>query len=111
MVEISIHEHRVRFHVQGWDKLWSFKSELEIPVEHVLSVRADPEAAGRTRGAGAEPEEILSREDRMLAVLAGAFVSEGWASDKRAGFNNLRHPGTLSNINGGTGTWYAVKNP
>jgi hypothetical protein len=27
----------------------------------------------------------------------------------RVGFNNLRHPGTASNINGGTGTWYAVK--
>jgi hypothetical protein len=29
----------------------------------------------------------------------------------KAGFNNKRHPGTLSNINGGTGIWYAVKIP
>ena len=27
----------------------------------------------------------------------------------RAGLNNARHPGTMSNINGGHGTWYAVK--
>ena len=27
----------------------------------------------------------------------------------RAGFNNARKPGTLSNVNGGSGTWYAVK--
>jgi DNA gyrase subunit A len=26
---------------------------------------------------------------RMLALLAGAFVSEGWFGDKRAGFNNV----------------------
>jgi hypothetical protein len=29
----------------------------------------------------------------------------------KAGFNNRAHPGTLSNINGGTGTWYAVRLP
>ena len=29
----------------------------------------------------------------------------------RAGLNSLANPGTLSNINGGTGLWYAVKLP
>jgi hypothetical protein len=27
----------------------------------------------------------------------------------RAGFNNIKHPGTATNINGGTFPWYAVK--
>ena len=27
----------------------------------------------------------------------------------RAGFNNKSNPGTLSNVNGGTGVWYAVR--
>jgi DNA gyrase subunit A len=31
----------------------------------------------------------LSEHDRQLAHLAGAFVSEGWISDSRAGFNNV----------------------
>lgn len=45
MVRISIDGDRVRFDVQGWDKLWAFKSQLEIPLEHITAVRADPEPA------------------------------------------------------------------
>jgi len=45
MVEISVLGDRVRFEVQGWDKLWALKSRLEIPLAHVRSVRVDPEPA------------------------------------------------------------------
>jgi hypothetical protein len=45
MVEISIEGDRARFEVEGWDKLWAMRSQLEIPLEHILSVRADPEPA------------------------------------------------------------------
>ena len=45
MVTISIEGDRVRFDVQGWDKLWALKSQLEIPLAHIQSVRADPEPA------------------------------------------------------------------
>ena len=45
MVEISIENGRVHFDVQGWDKLWALRSRLEIPVEHILTVRIDPEPA------------------------------------------------------------------
>jgi DNA gyrase subunit A len=31
----------------------------------------------------------LPTEERSLAELLGAFVSEGWASERRAGFNNI----------------------
>jgi hypothetical protein len=45
MVHVSIHSDRVRFEVEGWDKLWALKSQLEIPVAHIRAVRADPEPA------------------------------------------------------------------
>src|SRR5215510_4587946 len=45
MVRVSIHGDRVRFEVEGWDKLWALKSQLEIPLSHIRSVRADPEPA------------------------------------------------------------------
>jgi hypothetical protein len=45
MVHVSIHGDRVRFEVEGWDKLWALKSQLEIPLAHIRSVRADPEQA------------------------------------------------------------------
>jgi DNA gyrase subunit A len=35
------------------------------------------------------PDQHLDEPDRSLALLAGAFVSEGWFSARRAGFNNV----------------------
>jgi hypothetical protein len=45
MVEITVDGDRLRFEVKGWHQFWSLTSELEIPLAHVKSVRADPEAA------------------------------------------------------------------
>jgi hypothetical protein len=45
MVRVTIEGNRARFEVEGWDKLWAFKSQLEIPLEHITSARLDPEAA------------------------------------------------------------------
>ena len=45
MVSVSIEGDRVRFEVQGMDKLWAFKSQLEIPLDHLFAVRADPAPA------------------------------------------------------------------
>ena len=45
MVEISIHGDRARFVVEGWDKFWALRSQLEIPLAHIRSVRVDPEPA------------------------------------------------------------------
>ncbi len=42
------------------------------------------------RGQAANPvDPQLTEHSRMLALLAGAFVSEGWFSERRAGFNNI----------------------
>ena len=32
-------------HIRGADKLWAFKSSLEIPLVHIADVRADPQTA------------------------------------------------------------------
>jgi len=45
MVNVVIEGDRVRFEVEGWDKLWALKSQLEIPLAHIHAVRADPEPA------------------------------------------------------------------
>lgn len=45
MVEVSIDEDKAVFEVEGWDKLWALRSRLEIPLQHIKSVSADPEPA------------------------------------------------------------------
>lgn len=45
MVDLSISGGALCLNVRGADKLWAFKSSLEIPLQHIAGVRADPEAA------------------------------------------------------------------
>jgi hypothetical protein len=45
MVNVVVEGGRVRFEVEGWDRLWALKSQLEIPLAHIRAVRADPEPA------------------------------------------------------------------
>jgi hypothetical protein len=45
MVDLAIAEGKLTLNVRGADKLWAFKSTLEIPLAHVAAVRADPEVA------------------------------------------------------------------
>ena len=45
MVNVVVEGDRVRFEVEGWDRLWALKSQLEIPLAHIQAVRADPEPA------------------------------------------------------------------
>jgi DNA gyrase subunit A len=55
---------------------WKRLDEIRVG-DHVLLNRV-PQAPGYE----------LDPEERMLALLLGAFVAEGWASATRAGFNN-----------------------
>ena len=34
MICVSLQDDRVRFDVEGWDKRWSFNSQLELEHEH-----------------------------------------------------------------------------
>ena len=45
MVDLSISGGNLVLHVRGADKLWAFKSSLEIPIAHVVEIRADPSIA------------------------------------------------------------------
>jgi hypothetical protein len=45
MVEITIVGEKAVFEVEGWHKLWSLRSRLEIPLAHVKGVHADPAPA------------------------------------------------------------------
>ncbi len=45
MVEISVVGDKAVFEVEGWDKLWSLRSRLEIPLAHIRRVHADPKPA------------------------------------------------------------------
>jgi hypothetical protein len=42
MVDLSVANGNLTLHVLGADKLWAFKSSLEIPLVHIAGVRADP---------------------------------------------------------------------
>jgi hypothetical protein len=57
--------------MKGMDRLWAFKSQLTIPLEHVRGITADPgivdEPKGR-RGPGAHLPGV---------VIAGTFVQDG----------------------------------
>jgi hypothetical protein len=45
MVEISIQGDKVVFEIEGWDKLWSLRSRLEIPLAHIKGAQLDPHPA------------------------------------------------------------------
>ncbi len=45
MVDVLITAGNLVLHVRGADRLWAFKSSLEIPLVHVAGIRTDPEAA------------------------------------------------------------------
>jgi hypothetical protein len=47
VVELTISEDKLILHVKGADRLWAFKSTLEIPLRHISSVRPDPALARR----------------------------------------------------------------
>ena len=72
MIEISVEKDKMVFEVIGWDKLWSLKSRLEIPLDHITGVAADPNPAmGWLQGlklAGANFPNLFR---------AGTFFQEG----------------------------------
>ncbi|HEX2196031.1 MAG TPA: DNA gyrase subunit A, partial [Actinomycetota bacterium] len=57
--------------------LWKLLSEMRVD-DRVVVQRVPPAEEG-----------ALSDDERHLALLAGAWIAEGWASEVRAGFNNL----------------------
>jgi hypothetical protein len=47
MVDVQIEGDRAIFQVEGFDRLWSLRSRLEIPLSHILAVEANVDLVGR----------------------------------------------------------------
>lgn len=47
MVNVTIEDDRAVFQVEGLDRMWAFRSRLEIPLAHIAGVNHDPEQVGR----------------------------------------------------------------
>jgi hypothetical protein len=82
MVEISVEDAKAVFTVQGWDRLWSLRSRLEVPLEHIRDVHADPSPAmGWFQGLKIFGADIPN------VFRAGTFYQDGgWV------FWDVRHP-------------------
>jgi hypothetical protein len=82
MVELSISGGNLVLHVRGADKLWALKSSLEIPLQHVAEIRADPSIArGWWHGIRLPGTQIPG------VLTAGTFYQDG----KRV-FWDVHHP-------------------
>lgn len=47
VVDVTVDSDRAVFEIEGWDKLWSFRSRLEIPLAHIIGVEANTDQVGR----------------------------------------------------------------
>lgn len=47
MVQAEIADGELALRVEGADKIWAFKSELRIPLQHIASARVDTEIVHR----------------------------------------------------------------
>ena len=45
MVEITFSGDEAIFDVEGWDKMWSLRSRLKIPLAHIKDAHHDPQPA------------------------------------------------------------------
>lgn len=72
MVKIKIEKENVLFEVQGWDKLWSLRSQLEIPLLNIRNAYFDTEPAmGWFQGLK------LAGTDLPNIFKAGTFYQKG----------------------------------
>lgn len=83
MVEISLTDDHLHLEVKGLDKLWAFKSQLDIPLHHIRDVRHDPEeASGWWHGIKMPGTNI------PFVVTAGTFYQH----DGRRAFWDVHNP-------------------
>jgi hypothetical protein len=81
MVDLSIDGERLIVEVRGVDRLLAARRRIDVPLAHVRSVRADPDAARRWPGVRAPGTHI------PFVVKAGTFYSH----DQRI-FWDVHHP-------------------
>lgn len=72
MVKPEIIDNTLHLHVEGADKVFAFKSQLSIPLEHINSVRLDAEiVSGWWRGIKFPGSNIPH------VITAGTFYQDG----------------------------------
>ncbi len=84
MVTVHQHEADIIFTVEGWHKLWSFRSELRIPRAHIKGVRYDPAAAAHLAGIRAAGTYVPG------LITAGTFFLDNMP-DHKPTFFDVRH--------------------
>ncbi|QKG56712.1 hypothetical protein GKZ68_08805 [Hymenobacter sp. BRD128] len=84
MVRVQQQEDTVVFTVEGWHKLWAFRSELRIPRAHIKNARADPEAAAHWAGLRAGGTYVPG------LITAGTFYLDGLV-DHKPTFFDVQH--------------------
>ncbi len=47
MVDVRVDGDHVVFEVEGVDKLWAFRSRLDIPLDHITDIEANADQVGR----------------------------------------------------------------
>ena len=72
MVDLSVADGKLTLHVRGADKLWAFKSTLEIPLFHIAGVREDPDVAHGWRHGLKMPGTNVPG-----VITAGTFYQDG----------------------------------
>ena len=72
MVDLSISEDKLVLRIRGADKLWAFKSSLEIPLAHIAEIKLDSAIAhGWWHGLRAPGTSIPG------VITAGTFYQDG----------------------------------
>jgi len=72
VVTITNEADRLILEIEGWDKLWAFKSRLEIPLANITAVRADREVAhGLWKGIRAPGTHLPG------VIIAGTYYQNG----------------------------------
>src|SRR6202521_2178114 len=86
MTRIELTPTTLIVHVIGLDKLWSLKSQLEIPLAHVTGCEADPATAGKGFAAVWKGLRLPGTEIPGV-IAAGSFLHHGeWV------FWDVHHP-------------------
>lgn len=84
IVTVQQEADTVVFTVEGWHKLWAFRSELRIPRAHIKSARHDPTAA-RAWGLRAPGTHVPGLSKAGTFYLGGFF-------DHKPTFFDVRYP-------------------
>ena len=82
MVNVSVEGDRVRFEVEGWDKLWALKSQLEIPLEHI-------DVGSRRSGAGSW---LVARVQDAGTQIPGVLTAGTFYQSDGAVFYDVHDP-------------------